>query len=116
LQIGKTSIEAVKTKATDSHASHLEPEKKEDTIKKYVSVIEQQKEELAQTKQNYEEKLQKKEENLQKKDEVIASHLQMINGMKKEAKDYQSTIEKLNEKIKAYDTMHDESWISILEN
>ena len=64
-------------------------------------------------KQSYEAKLQEKEEILQEKEDEITGH---IARKEKEGKDFQSTIEKLNEKLKAYDNMYDESWIQISQH
>ena len=73
----------------------------------------QKTEEMLQEK---EEMLQKNEEILQNKGEEIADHLQVIASKEKEGNDLQSTIEKLNEKLEAYDKMYDESWIQISQD
>ena len=117
LDFGETSssCEASMTKLTDSHVSHLETvvKEKEDTISKLIGEVKNHREDLANIKQSYEARLQNKEEILQIKEEEITGHLQVIASKEKEGKDFQSTIAKLNDKLKAYDSMYDESWIQI---
>ena len=132
IALGETSCsstEAKKTKSNDSHVSHLEitPREKdslqnEEIVKMKQSYEEklQEKEEKLQEKeeklQEKEEKLQEKEEKLQEKEKEITDHLQVIARKEKEGKDFQSTIEKLNKKLKSYDNMYDEFWIQISQD
>ena len=87
-------------------------QKSEEKLQKSEEKIQKNEEKL----QKSEEKIQKNEEMLQTKVEEIKSHLQVIASKEKEGKDFQSTIEKLNEKLKAYDNMYDESWIQISQD
>ena len=114
IAIGETSSsssEAMKTKSTDSHVSHLKI-----TLKEKEDTISSQKEEIVKMKQSYEAKLQEKEEKLQEKEKEITDHLRVIARKEKERKVLQSAIEKLNEKLKAYDNMYDKSWIQISQD
>ena len=124
-----SSSEAAITESTDIRVSHLETvvKEKEDTISKLIGDAKHHREDLAKMKQSYEEKLeemlqkneevlQNKEEILQKKEDEITDHLQVIASKEKQGIDLQSTIERLNEKLKSYDNMYDESWIQISQD
>ena len=141
-----SSSEAAISESTDIHVSHLDTvvKEKEDTISKLIGETKHHSEDLAKMKQSYEAKLRKKdellqknevmlqnkeeilqkneemleknEEMLQKKEEELTDHLQVIASKEMEGKDLQSTIERLNEKLKSYDNMYDESWIQISQD
>ena len=147
--LGETSSslsEAMKTKSTDSHVSHLEIilKEKEDTISKLIGEVKHQKEELAKLKQSYEAKLHENEENLKEKKEMLWVKEEMLQEHKEKLKEKEKllqknkeklqkneemlqekeeeitghlkAIEKLNEKLKAYDNIYDESWIQVSQN
>ena len=99
-----SSSKSLKTKSTDSHVSHLEItlKEKKDTISRLIGEVNSTMDELAKMKKSYEAKLQRNKKMLQKKEEEITSHLR--------------TIEKLNKKLKAYDSMYDQSWIQISQD
>ena len=103
---------------TESHVNHLEIslKEKENTISELIGEVKHQKEKLAKAKHSYEAKLQEKEEQLLKKEDEIAGHLQVIASKEKEGKNFQLNIEKLNEKLEAYENMHDISWIQISQD
>ena len=89
---------------------------KEEMLQKNEQML-QNKEHMVQRNEEIlhkkEEMLQKTEEILHKKEEEITVNMQVIASKEKEGKEFQSTIKKLNEKLKAYDNMYDESWIQM---
>ena len=87
-------------------------QKNEEKLREKEEKLQENEEKL---KQN-EKKLKEKEEKYHEKEKEITGHLQVIATKEKEGKNFQLTIEKQNEKLKAYDNMYDESWIQISQD